>query len=90
MNNILQHPYFRKMYGDASLEISQQILTGNMHMIDKEFFHGEVEEMIFRPLEDAAALLAYLRRIFLHLLELIAVRAYQNENILDREFVSSF
>ena len=86
VNNILQHPYFRKMYGESSLEISQQILTGNMYMIDKAFFHGELEQMIFRPLDDAAALLAYLRRIFLHLLELIARRASRHEDILDREF----
>ncbi|MCK5692435.1 MAG: hypothetical protein KAI08_06285, partial [Bacteroidales bacterium] len=86
VNDILQHPYFRKMLGDGSGELSKRILSENMYMIDRELFTGELERMIFRPLENAASLLDYLRRIFTHLLELIAGRENHHEDVLDREF----
>jgi len=86
VTDILQHPYFRKMQSEGSVEISKLILSENMHMIDRELFHGELEQMIFRPLDTALSLLDYLRRIFLHLLELIASRAKHHEDLLDREF----
>jgi len=86
VNDILQHPYFRKMQGEASIEISKRIRSENMYMIDMDLFHGKLEQMIFRPLDTALSLLEYLRRIFLHLLELIASNANQQEDLLDREF----
>ncbi len=86
VNDILQHPYFRKMRGEDSGELSKRILSENMYMIDRELFTGELELMIFRPLENAAALLDYLRWIFSHLLELIAGRENHHEDVLDREF----
>jgi len=86
VNDILQHPYFRKMQGEGPVGISERILSENMHMIDRELFFGELEQMIFRPLDTALSLLDYLRRIFLHLLELIASREKHQEDLLDREF----
>lgn len=86
VNDILQHPYFWKMQGGGSVELSGRIIRENMHMIDRELFKGELEQMIFRPLDNAASLLEYLRKIFLHLLELIAGRGSRHEDVLDREF----
>jgi len=86
VNDILQHPYFWKMQGEGSGELSKQIISENMHMIDRELFKGELEQMIFRPLDNAASLLEYLRGIFRHLLELIAGSENRHEDALDREF----
>lgn len=86
VNDILQHPYFRKMQGQGAGQLTKRIVSENMHMIDGELFEGELEEMIFCPLNDAASLLEYLRKIFLYLLKQIAGRGNQHEDVLDREF----
>ena len=86
VNDILQHPYYRKMQGEGSGELSKRIVSENMHMIDGELFKGDLEQMIFCPLDTAASLLVYLRKIFLYLLRLIADKENRREDVLDREF----
>jgi len=84
---ILLHPYFRKIAGDASPDLSSTILSENLIMVEQGLFKGELEERIFQAVEGAIGLLGYLRGIFIHILEGLAGLEEQMQQALDREFI---
>ncbi len=84
---ILLHPYFRKTKDDSSEDLTREIMQNNLVMIDREMFSRELEKAIFRPVEDAAGLLEYLRTLFHYILETLAGKEELMHNALDREFI---
>jgi hypothetical protein len=84
---ILLHPYFRRMKDDAAEDLTREILQHNLVMVEGELFQGELEMVVFRQVEDSRGLIEYLRTIFNHILEAIAVNGDVMQNALDREFI---
>ena len=84
---LLTHPYFKKMKDDTTVDMTGEIMKNNLIMIDRELFSGELEQLIFKPVEDSAGLLEYLRNIFDHFLSTLAVREELLSDALDRAFI---
>jgi CRISPR/Cas system-associated exonuclease Cas4 (RecB family) len=84
---ILLHPYFRKIAGHSSTELTSRILAENLIMVEQQLFTGELELRIFRQVEGAAGLLDYLREVFTYILEGLANLEDRMQKALDREFI---
>ncbi len=85
--SVLLHPYFRKMRDSPGEDVAQLIMRDNLVMVDQEIFSGELEDAIFRPVEDAAGMIVYLKAIFMHILEALAAKNELMQEALDREFI---
>ncbi len=84
---ILLHPYFRKIAGHSSTELTGRILSENLIMVEQKMFTGELELRIFRQVDGASGLLEYLREVFTYILEGLANLEEQMQKALDREFI---
>jgi len=84
---VLRHPYFRKMKSESIEDLSSEILSSNMIMVDQTLFTGELENAIFRNVEGAAGLLEYLRTLFNFILEALAGKEDLMQDALDRAFI---
>jgi len=84
---LLTHPYFKKMKDNTPGDLTGEILKNNLIMIDRELFNGDTEQLIFRPVEDSAGLLEYLRSIFQHFLSMLAEGEEVLSDALDRAFI---
>jgi len=87
VNSILLHPYYRKVAGESGKELSRKIFSSNLIMVEESLFRGELDKLIFSPVEDAAALLEYLRAVFNFFLESFVDQDSQQHFALDREFI---
>jgi len=84
---ILAHPYFRKMKEASSEDVTGKIMQYNLVMVDQDMFTGELEQVIFRPVEDSAGLLEYLKTLFNKILETLSGNGILMQDSLDREFI---
>lgn len=85
--SILLHPYFRKMKESDSVDLASEITKNNLIMVSSKMFTGELERAIFRPVDDASGMIAYLKALFNLILETLSGKAEQLQNALDREFI---
>jgi len=87
VSSILLHPYYRKVAGESGKELSREIFSSNLIMVEESLFKGELDKLIFRPVEHASGLLDYLRAIFRYILEGFVNNSSQQRSALDREFI---
>ncbi len=85
--SVLLHPYFRKVNDSQGEDVANIIMRDNLVMVDREIFSGELEDAIFRDVEDASGMIEYLKAIFMHILEALAVKEELLHEALDREFI---
>lgn len=87
VTSILVHPYMRNLGGNEGPSRLEEITRGNMIMVDRHFFRGDLERRIFRKVESARGLLEYLRDVFQQILENLSGQPDRMHRELDREFI---
>jgi CRISPR/Cas system-associated exonuclease Cas4 (RecB family) len=84
---VLLHPYLRRMEGNMPDNRLEEISHSNLIYVDRPFFTGHLEQIIFRCVEGATELLDYLRSVFQQILENLAGDESLVHRQLDREFI---